>query len=337
MISELTYPWPTPIATGTPLELVPGLHWLRMPLPFALDHVNLWLLREAEEGGWTAIDTGIASGKVKAAWQAILHDKRLTRTIATHFHPDHLGLADWLGAPLWTTATEYAVAQAILAEADGYRFTDMCAFFRRHGLDAARADALAALGNAYALGVPALPALARRIGDGDCLRLGGHDWQVMVGRGHSPEHASLYCAAQGILIAGDMVLPRITSNVSAFSHRPGEDPLADFLASLDRLAGLPADTLVLPAHGLPFRGLHLRIAQLHAHHAARCAELQAACRASPQTAAELLPVLFSREITDPHQVRFAMGEAIAHLLHLETGGALLRQEHHGVVHFHATD
>lgn len=331
MTEELTYPWPTPPAAGAAPELAPGLHWLRMPLPFALDHVNLWLIEDAD--GWTAIDTGIASGKVKSAWQTILHGKRLTRTLATHFHPDHLGLADWLGAPLWMTATEYAAARAIIAEEPGYRFTDMCAFFRLHGLDAARADALAALGNAYARGVPALPPLAQCIGDGDRLQVGAHDWQVIVGKGHSPEHASLYCAALGILIAGDMVLPRITSNVSAFSHRPGEDPLADFLAALDRLAGLPAATLVLPAHGLPFRGLHLRIAQLHEHHAARCAELLDACRAAPRTAAELLPVLFARDITDPHQVRFAMGEAIAHLVHLEKQGRLLREERTGIVRF----
>ncbi|MDR1999954.1 MAG: MBL fold metallo-hydrolase [Zoogloeaceae bacterium] len=332
--AAIRYPYLKPPATGTLSTVAPGIEWLRMPLPFALDHVNLWLL--ADGAAYTAVDTGINLDPVKTAWQAVLAARPLSRLLVTHFHPDHLGLAAWLqertGAPLWITQGEYLTGQMMKHQVSSYGVPAMCEFFRRHGLDAARVQALTDRGNAYGRGVPAIPATFHPLREGEDVMIGGHVWQVIIGHGHSAEHASFYCGELRVLISGDMLLPRISTNISVFSSVPESDSLDSFLTSLDRLRALPEDTLVLPSHGLPFRGLHRRIEQLHAHHADRCAALAQAC-ATPQTAASLIPVLFPREITDTHQTMFAMGEAIAHLNYLQQAGRLTRKEENGILHY----
>ncbi|MCX8016967.1 MAG: MBL fold metallo-hydrolase, partial [Rhodocyclaceae bacterium] len=270
-MNPLEYPFPTPPAPGERCALGAGVHWLRMPLPFALNHVNLWLLEDG--AAWTAVDAGIALEEVKAAWQRARADRRLSRLIVTHFHPDHLGLAAWLDAPLWIAPEEYRHAQATLEQRAGHSVAAMLDFFACHGLEAARLSELAGRGNAYARGVPALPARFQPLAEGDLLRIGEHDWRVLLSHAHSPAHVSLYCETAGLLISGDMVLPRISTNVSLFSAAQDGDPLGAFLASLERLTVLPADTLVLPSHGLPFYGLQLRSRQLELHHEQRLAAL----------------------------------------------------------------
>lgn len=319
--------------TGTACRVASGVHWLRMPLPFALDHINLWLLEDGE--GFTAVDTGIAMDAVKQAWKSALAGRHLNRQIVTHFHPDHLGLAGWLaaeyGAPLWMTQGEYLTASVIAAGLAPFDIPSMVALFRRHGLNADRCAALEARGNAYRRGVPVIPASFHPLFAGDLLRIGAHEWEVIVGHGHAPEHASLHCAELGVLIAGDMLLPRISTNVSVYAAAPGLDTLRLYLDSLDRLTALPEDTLVLPSHGRPFRGIRARVAELHAHHDARCADLLAACAAGPRAAGDLLEVLFGRPIDDPHQTLFAMGEAIAHLNYLEQQSRLERNTENGII------
>jgi glyoxylase-like metal-dependent hydrolase (beta-lactamase superfamily II) len=336
---QIQYPHETPPAAGTTLAVADGVHWLRMPLPFALDHINLWLLEDG--AGCCAVDTGIALDSVKESWKSTLAGRRLTRQIVTHFHPDHLGLAAWLeaetGAPLWMTQGEYLTAHLIAESVPPFGIPAMLDLFRSHGLDNERLAALEKRGNAYKRGVPALPATYRRIQEGDLLRIGGNDWRVIVGYGHAPEHASLHCAALGVLIAGDMLLPRISTNVSAYAAAPDYDALGAYLASIERLTELPADTLVLPSHGRPFRGLHARVAALHQHHADRCADLLAACRERPQSACALLPVLFGRPIEDAHQTMFAMGEAIAHLNYLESRQRLARSTENGSIRYSAVN
>lgn len=332
---QIDHPFEQPPRTGTAQTVADGVEWLRMPLPFALDHINLWLLADGE--GWTAVDTGIASDQVRTAWKSALAGRRLTRQIVTHFHPDHVGLAAWLeaetGAPLWMTQGEFLTAHAVAEGLPPFGIPSMVIFFRRHGLDDLRAGALEQRGNAYRRGVPALPATFRPLIDGDEVTIGGQTWQVIVGHGHAPEHASLYCAERKLLIAGDMLLPRITTNVSAYASAPVFDTLARYLESIDALRALPADTLVLPSHGLPFRGLHARIDELHLHHAERCADLLAACREGPRSACELLPVLFGRTIDDPHQTLFAMGEAIAHLNYLAHRQRITPCDEDGIIRY----
>ncbi|MBI5786652.1 MAG: MBL fold metallo-hydrolase [Rhodocyclales bacterium] len=337
-LSAIDYPQAKPPAAGSPMAVAPGIEWLRMPLPFALDHINLWLL--ADGTSYTAVDTGIGLDPVKAAWQSVLAERRIGRLLVTHFHPDHLGLAAWLqeqtGAPLWITQGEYLTGQMVKHQVGAYGVPAMCAFFRRHGLDDARVQALADRGNAYGRGVPAIPDSFQPLWEGEDVTIGGRAWRVIIGHGHAPEHASLYCEELHVLISGDMLLPRISTNISVFAGVPDANPLAWFLASLDRLRELPADTLVLPSHGLPFRGLHFRVDQLHAHHTERCAALVGAC-GEPKSAAELIPVLFPREITDPHQTMFAMGEAIAHLNYLQQARRLERIEENGIIRYTKTN
>jgi glyoxylase-like metal-dependent hydrolase (beta-lactamase superfamily II) len=337
---ELAYPWAEVPASGTVTTLRPGLHWLRMPLPFALDHINLWLLEDEIDGvaGFTIIDCGISSDDTRAAWERIfdtvLDGAPVLRVLATHFHPDHLGLAHWLTtggarrrwqARLWMSATEYAYGRFLSAGSDAH--------FRRHGLTdpAALAKVRARGGGYYPKLVPAVPGAYRRIGDGDEIAIGRSAgrhgarriWRVIVGHGHAPEHVSLWCDEERLLISGDMVLPRISTNVSVFDLEPEGNPLPRYLDSLDRYAALPADALVLPSHGKPFIGLHTRIAQQHAHHAARLDDVRAACRV-PRSAAEIVPVLFRREL-DLHQLTFALGESLAHLHALWHAGQLRRR------------
>jgi glyoxylase-like metal-dependent hydrolase (beta-lactamase superfamily II) len=297
-----------------------------MPLPFALNHINLWLLDDGD--GVTVIDTGLGLPDTRALWEQIfaneLGGKPITRVIATHFHPDHFGNTGWLterwGVELWCTQAEYqAAVLACVARGKGGK---MLEHYRRHGVAGDALDRLAERGNHYPGLVPSIPDSYRCLRNGDHVVIDGHRWEVMVVLGHAPEHASLWCEAMDVLISGDQVLPKITTNVSVWWDRPYDDPLRLYLDSLGRFRPLPADTLVLPSHGLPFRGLHMRLDALRAHHDERLAETLNAI-ADPRSAAELLPVLFRRQL-DAHQMSFAIGEALAHLNHLEAAGSVVR-------------
>jgi glyoxylase-like metal-dependent hydrolase (beta-lactamase superfamily II) len=327
-MSLLSYPFAALPAPGSTLEVAPGVHWLRMPLPFQLDHINLWLLED--EQGWTIVDTGIGNEETRALWQRVLEHKgigKVGRVILTHYHPDHAGNADWLcrrfNAELWTTQGEYLTAHAVRSGGAGYTSEAVLSVFRKNGLDDARFASMAGRGNRYAALVPEFPHSYRRIIDDDRLAIGRHGWRAIIGHGHAPEHLSLYCEALNAVIAGDMLLSTISTNVSVWSIDPEGDPLRLFLDSIARYRELPEDVLVLPSHGKPFRGAHARVAQLEEHHQARFAELIEALRGSARSAGELLGVLFRRPL-DVHQTFFAMGEAIAHLHYLYYAGRATR-------------
>jgi glyoxylase-like metal-dependent hydrolase (beta-lactamase superfamily II) len=321
---SLQYPFPEVPAAGTTIEVAPGVHWLSMPLPFQLDHINLWLV--ADGATWTIIDTGIGNDATRALWERILGAKPVSRVILTHYHPDHAGNAAWLcqryGVPLWTTQGEYLTAHAVRGAAAGYTPDAVLSVFRRNGLDDERASAMRATRNRYAELVPEFPLSYRRIIEADEVEIGGHRWRAIVGHGHAPEHLSLYCASLNTVIAGDMLLSTISTNVSVWSIDPDGDPLRLFLDSIAGYRELPDDVLVLPSHGKPFRGAHQRVAALEAHHRDRLAELSTALK-TPKSAAELLGVLFRRPL-DAHQTFFAMGEAIAHLHYLYYAGRAKR-------------
>jgi glyoxylase-like metal-dependent hydrolase (beta-lactamase superfamily II) len=324
----LRFPVAAPPRPGETLPIAPGVSWLRMKLPFALDHINLWLLEDGP--GWTIVDAGYALPETKSAWERIfaayLEGRPVTRIIVTHYHPDHIGLAGWLAeswrAPLWITEKEWLYARVMSRGSDDF-VPLRRDFARRAGLDLASAELFGEREQSYRRGVPSVPPAFRRIADGMAIAIGGREWRVVVGEGHAPELACLYCAETGVLIAGDQVLPKISPNISVQAHEPDADPLAQYLASLAKLrAAVPSETLVLPSHNLPFFGLHTRIDELAAHHRARCEELLAALTV-PQSAVDLLPLLFRRPL-DRHQTAFALGEALAHLHYLERRGALDR-------------
>ena len=329
MDGSLQFPVSTPPEPGQTVPIAPGVHWLRMRLPFALNHINLWLLEDGP--GWTIVDCGYALDETRAAWDRIfaerLGGRPVRRVIVTHYHPDHIGLAAWLterwGAPLWTTEKEYLHARMMAEDRGEASAAARRDFARRAGLDAETSTIFAERQGNYRRGVPAVPPSFHRIGDGSTIEIGGREWRVIIGEGHAPEHACLFCAETGVLIAGDQILPRISPNISVQTYEPEGDPLARYLASLKKLrAALPPDILVLPSHNLPFYGVHERIDELTAHHGARCDDVIAAC-ARPTSATDLLPVLFRREL-DRHQMGFALGEALAHLHYLRGVGTLTR-------------
>ena len=334
--SQLVYPLGDTLpALGAVQAVAAGLNWLRMPLPFALDHINLWLIADERDGqaGWSAVDCGVATEATRAAWEQVLTSsldgQNLLRVFATHCHPDHVGLADWLcnksGAPFWATTGEYAFARMMSAALPGVDGSAALPHFERHGLcDPALVERMGERRNYYPSLVPAVPLAYTRMRDGDEIGIGAHSWRVITGFGHSPEHAALYCAELGVLISGDMVLPRISTNVSVFAIEPEGNPLQLYLDSLERFCDLPEETLVLPSHGKPFRGLHTRVQQLREHHSARLAEVVQACR-TPMCAADIVPIMFRRPL-DTHQLSFALGEALAHLHKLWFDGIVRREK-----------
>jgi glyoxylase-like metal-dependent hydrolase (beta-lactamase superfamily II) len=332
---------------GRTLEVAPGVRWLRMGLPFALNHINLWLLRDCQDGieGWTVVDCGIANDATRALWEQIfsteLQGLPVLRVLVTHMHPDHIGLAYWLcerwSTParecrLWCSATDWNAARVASHATTGFGGESAARFFALHGLsDPESLQKVRGRTSYYSDMVPRVPGRYRRLMDGMVLRIGGRDWHGIAGYGHAPEHIALHCpelaatlgAARhgGVLISGDMVLPRISTNVSVHDIEPEADPLPLYLRSIAAMRALPADTLVLPSHGKPFTGLHERIDQLLQHHEERYAEVLQACAEQPQSAADLLMVLFKRKL-DLHQTTFAMGESIAHLHALAGAGRL---------------
>ncbi|MGE0097929.1 MAG: MBL fold metallo-hydrolase [Hydrogenophaga sp.] len=322
-------------SSGRSLEVAPGVRWIRMSLPFALDHINLWLLRDEIDGqpGWTVVDCCIARDEAKSQWETIfaneLEGLPVLRVIVTHMHPDHIGLADWLcqrwNCRLWVSATDFAMARLGSQSTTGFGGEAAAAFFASNGLsDPESLSKIRGRASYYPSLVPSVPDEYRRLHDGLLVPIGGHAWRCISGYGHAPEHMALHCEALDVLISGDMVLPRISTNVSVYDQEPEADALTLFLDSLEKYLPLPATTLVLPSHGKPFTGLHERVQQLKDHHRDRLAEVMQACQDKACSGADVLPVLFPRAL-DLHQTTFAMGEAVAHLHWLWMAGDLRRE------------
>lgn len=328
----ITHPVLTPPGPGEVIAIAPGIEWARLPLPFRLDHVNIYLIEDG--GGVAVLDTGIDDAASRGGWAKLLAGplagRRITRLIVTHCHPDHVGLANWIATEhdltLEMSEAEYLTALVLnldpsALEADPYRD-----FYLDHGLDDATANAVMTRGHDYLRMLSGLPPTFRRVIAGERLRIGGRDFEVLTGGGHAPEQIMLHCAADGLFLSADQVLPRISPNIGVYARDPEGDPLGIFLRSLRRVKErVPADVLVLPGHDLPFHGLHERIDSLLQHHEARCAEIVAACRVAPRSAAELIPFVFHRPL-DPHQTGFAFGEVLAHVNYLLRRGRLHQQD-----------
>ncbi|MBP6277202.1 MAG: MBL fold metallo-hydrolase [Limnohabitans sp.] len=328
-------------ASGSVLEVAPGIFWLRMGLPFALNHINLWLLRDrmphptqagVTQEGWTAVDCGIDNPATREAWlqieQSVLQGLPILRVLVTHMHPDHMGLAHWLcerwQAPLWMSTSEYQSAMLACSGQSNFGGDPTVQFFAAHGWNSP--DELAVVKSRvgyYPSMVPKIPPTFVRLMAGASVQIGDRSWQCISGFGHSPEHMALHDAHHQLLISGDMLLPSISTNVSVYAMEPDSNPLQLFLDSLDKMAHLPDETLILPSHGRPFTGAASRIAQLRAHHAERLSDLQQACSQQALSAHDALPLIFRRTL-DVHQTTFAMGEAVAHLNLLWLAGRLVR-------------
>jgi glyoxylase-like metal-dependent hydrolase (beta-lactamase superfamily II) len=324
----LRHPHPAPPDIGETIEVAPGLLWARLPLPFRLNHINLYFVEE--EDGWAVVDTGIATDAGRAAWDALLagplRGRRLTRLIVTHAHPDHIGLAGWLAerfdVPLLTSHGAYF--DSLIISLDPGRlearvFTD---FYRHNGMDEATNKTLSTIGHGYLRMVTPLPSTFQRLVAGDRLKIGARDFAVLSGDGHAAEQLMLHDEKARLLLVADQVLAKISPNVSVSPMDPHGDPLGLYLRSLNALrAAVSPDALVLPGHGLPFYGLHARADELVAHHRARCRALFEACREGPKAPADLLHVLFSQDL-DPHQMGFAFNELLAHINFMVREGTL---------------
>jgi glyoxylase-like metal-dependent hydrolase (beta-lactamase superfamily II) len=320
---------------GELFEVAPGVHWLRMPLPFGLDHINLWALDAGD--GWALIDTGVNLPASKRNWETLfagpLAGKPVTRVIVTHYHPDHLGLAGWLcerwNVPLEIARTEYLLARTLTLDVHERAPPEAVDFSIRAGWsEAAVAEMREKPWGHFNKIVSPLPIGFKRIQDGQVLSIGARKWRIVTGRGHAPEHSCLV-SDDNIMISGDQVLPRITSNVSVYPTEPYADPLCDWLESIETLRHIDPGVLVLPAHNEPFTGLHTRLDQLRDDHEDKLAKLLILC-AEPRTAVESFSTLFRKPIGES-DYGIATGEAVAHLHWLEERGKITRMTDAGGV------
>jgi glyoxylase-like metal-dependent hydrolase (beta-lactamase superfamily II) len=302
-----------------------GVEWLRMPLPFALSHINLWMVRDGGQDKIAIVDTGIHSGKSRDVWRAAIAGRTLTRVLVTHLHPDHVGCAGWLCADneveLWMTREEYLLCRILVADTGRPAPDAGVNFYHAAGFPGNALARYEEMFGMFGKFVAVLPESYHRLVDGMCVTIDGSDWEVVVGHGHSPEHACLYDSDRNLVISGDQLLPTISSNVSVYPTEPHGNPLKDWLQSLRALKQrLPEDVLVLPAHGSPFRGAHARLDALIAEHETCLGILLERC-AEPQRAIDVFPALFKASISDSNLI-MATGESIAHLNYLLDDGEI---------------
>ncbi len=327
---RINYEFESRPETGETMQVAPGLHWFRMHLPFSLAHINIWLLDEGES--WSVVDTGVAIDECKSIWKQTFADAMqgcpLSRVIVTHLHPDHIGCAGWLTdqfeAPLYMSRDEYLLARILVADTGRATPEEGDRFYTAAGFAADQLEYYHRMFGMFGKFVAELPEAFHRLSDGDHLAIGAYEWQVIVGKGHSPEHVCLYCEELNTLISGDQLLPTISSNVSVFPTEPEADPLADWMDSLRMLkTRIPEDVLVLPAHGKPFRGAHLRLDELILEHESSLEKLEAFCE-EPRRAVDAFPALFKSKINEDNLI-MATGESVAHLNYLRNTGRMAVQ------------
>jgi glyoxylase-like metal-dependent hydrolase (beta-lactamase superfamily II) len=337
----LVYPLERAPEQGEAVEVMPGVLWIRMPLGGPLSFINVWALKDGD--GWALVDTGMQTSPTSKAWRKLisetLGDGPITRVFVTHLHPDHIGLAGWItrkfNCRVWMTRLEYLQCRMLFADTGREAPQDAVDFYRAAGWDEEQIENYKARFGGFGKAIYQLPDSYRRIQDGDEITIGDQVWRVVVGSGHSPEHACLYCPELKLLISGDQVLPRISSNVSVFPTEPDGDPLTDWLVSLERIKHLvPDDVLVLPAHNDPFIGLHARLDHLIRGHERSLDRLERQL-AQPKRSIDVFGSLFARKI-GPDLMGMATGESLAHLNCLiGRGRAVGERDKDGVVWYRA--
>lgn len=310
-----------PPESGYLHHLRDGVHWVRMPLPFDLDHINLWMVEG--KTGWTIIDAGINTPETKEYWQNVfdtaLKDKPVNQLIITHFHPDHIGLAGWMERkyglrPVIKQAEFDMIHRLFNVEAEEEILKTSHALYAMAGVSPDQADKFSSIYKSYRH-VVEQPLSHTPLGD--TIDIGDHTWQIISGYGHSPEHASLYSSDLNILICGDMVLPHISANISVTFDNPDEDCVGAYLDSLEEIKRrVPDDALILPSHNTPYVGLHRRVEELKQHHAKRLGRILEVLADTPQSSFAITEQLFSHRDLGTQDTQFALSEVIAHLNHL---------------------
>ncbi|MFM2066244.1 MAG: hypothetical protein RLZZ584_1153 [Pseudomonadota bacterium] len=332
-LGQLVYPCAEPPARGRSIEVAPGVLWLRLPLPFKLDHINVWAIDDGE-AGWALVDTGVRNDETMQVWRELFANapdgRTISRVFVTHMHPDHVGMAGWLAhrfsVRLWMSRLEYLSCRVMVSDTGREAPQEATGFYRRAGWSEGAIETYRVRFGNFGTLIHALPDSYRRLHDGELVRIGRHDWRVIMGHGHSPEHACLYCADLKLLVSGDQVLPRISSNVSVYPLEPDADPMTGWLESLQRIRReVPDDVLVLPSHNECFTGLHARIDALHSGQLSALARLRSVL-AEPRRVVDTFPALFKRPIGEPDVglLGMATGEGLACLHHLMQRGEVLR-------------
>lgn len=326
---------------GKPVQVAESIVGFRQSLPFALDHVNCWLL--GEPGDQVLVDTGVDMPITRDLWCEHLNhtlangvSPKPERVLVTHFHPDHMGLAGWFakaGSQLIGTEVETEFSRRLWYIEDLTYAEFYANWYQSNGLPAKTVSKVRENANTYKKLVHEPPPANawEYVAEGQTINLAGHDYQALIGRGHSPHMLMLFRPSDKVLIAADQVLSSITPNVSVMPRIEDPNPLKSFLDTLKSLRELPEDTLVLPSHGAPFTGLWAKLDALEVHHEQRLGEVVEAC-GEEKSAFDLFSVLFGREL-DAQQTSFALGESLAHLHYLEALGELTRTDRNGVVHF----
>ncbi len=329
---------------GEYYPLTPDIGWTRLPVPGALKHINIWLLADRDEQGEgvAIVDTGLNLPDSKAAWNKLLSGplagKRITRVIVTHFHPDHVGMAGWLcykhKVRLWMNRTEWLMARMLTADIRDEPPQEAIDQMRYCGWSEERLEAFKKRGwGNFARAVSPIPLGHVRLMDDQVITIGNRKWRMITGGGHTPEHTCLYDEENALLIAGDQILPRITSNVSFMTSEPTANPLGEWLDSIDKFRGkLAEDTLILPAHGEPFTGAYSRLDRLAQGHHERLDDLAEALKKDELRAVDTFELLFSRPIDDS-VYGLATGEAMAHLIYLVEDGRAMCEIRDGVAWF----
>lgn len=326
--TSLAFPFTDPPDCGAIVTVRDDILWARVPLPYQLDHVNIYFLRDGD--GWAIIDTGIQTDEAISAWDMLLNGPmrgaKITRVIVTHYHPDHIGLAGWLcrrfDAPLLTSLSTYMSSKVISLAHDEKELRQHFDFYISHGMTAELAGVVTIQGTEYLKRVADLPHAFLRLLMPETLEIGGRIFRVLSGDGHAPEQIMLYNEEERLLFAADQVIEKISPNVSVYADEPHGDPLGHFLRSLRMLrTEIPDDVLVLPGHRRPFIGLHRRCCELEAHHEDRCDVIRSSCADGPRSVADLVPILFPRPL-DPHQMSFAFTETLAHVNRLVRRGEI---------------
>jgi len=327
----IRYPFDSAPEEGDAREVADGVLWMRLPLPMALDHVNVYAIRDG--AGWAVVDTGFDTSKTRAIWETLLAGPMrglpVTRVIVTHHHPDHVGLAGWFmarGAELITTRTAWLTARMLVLDVQEAPTPETLAFWRAAGMDAATLEKRASERPFnFADIVAPLPLGFTRIREGDVVEIGGRHWDVRIGHGHAPEHATLWCREEALVLGGDQLLPSISPNLGVYATEPAADPVTEWIESCTHLAHYAkADHLVLPGHKLPFTGLPDRLRQLIENHHGALSRLREHLD-RPRTAAECFAPLFKRRI-DAGTYGLALVESVAHLNHLLALGEVTREK-----------
>ena len=328
LVRSIRYPIEMPPKHGETIEIADGIFWLRMPLPMALDHVNVYALDDGD--GWSIIDTGLDTRKCRAAWQTALDGplsgKPVRRVLVTHHHPDHIGLAGWFksvhGAEILTTRTAWLFARMLSLDVQETPTEASIAFWRTAGMPPAMIEErIAERPFNFADILFPLPVGFTRIKDDDRIVMGKRRWRVRTGMGHAPEHATLWSEDDNLVLGGDQFLPSISPNLGVYVTEPEADPVTEWIESCRQFQPIADEThLVLPGHKLPFTGLPTRLDQMIENHVSALNRLESAL-VTPATAVECFVPIFKREIQGA-QYGLALAEAVAHCQNLwHTGRA----------------